>query len=419
MKKLRTFLALTCLMCCLALLAGCGGDTPKDTTPVGNEKEANYSVTVRNALGEPQSGVIVRFMNGGEQVSMQVTDENGTAAKTLTKGEYTVELAFTDSQNSYHSNADGLTLTAEKPAGAVELAYALGGEPTPLGEGQAYPVQAGCTWVNAAAGSRSYYLFTPTEAGTYEISVVGSGVAVGYYGTPHFVQTENAIEVEDNRFTISVSADMVSTGNTGTTVLVIGVDALDADVTGCTLIVRRIGDAEFDPATEPWTVYEPTVTVSPYTLPAGAKLREFDLSAATGTYNLVFSEADGFYHLDSADGPLVLVRLTEPTPYLEAIATILREYSGMGKYFFGENGEFLKKESYTECLLTYSDNADKESGVYPLTQDLMYMLQQRGEYVGWWDAESPSCLFLDQNGALYPNVNLEHAWLFLCCYIEG
>lgn len=419
MKKTKILFALVCLVCCLALLAGCGNTTPGDTTPAGNENEASYCVTVKDALGIPQSGVIVRFMQGGEQISMQVTDENGAASKTLAKGEYTVELAFTNSEQSYCYDTGDLTLTAENTALDISLAYALSGEPTSLGDSQAYAVKTGCTWVNVTSQGRSYYLFTPTEAGTYEIGVVGSGVSVGYYGAPHFVQSESAAEVVDNKFTVSVSAGMIGTSGTGTSVLVIGVDAADANITGCVLTVQRIGDPERTPADEPWMVYQPTVTVAPYTLPAGAKIQEFDLSAATGTYDLVFSEADGFYHLDSAEGPLVLVRLTKPTQYLEAIETILREYSGMGKYFFDENGEFVKKENYTDCLLTYSDNADEEYGVYPLTEDLKYMLQQRGEYVGWWDQDSPGFLFQDDAGVPIPGINLEHAWLFLCCYIEG
>lgn len=424
MKKIRMIFAVISLVCSLALLAGCDGQNPGETTaPVGNETEASYSVTVKDALGNAYSGVIVRFMQGGEQVTMQVADENGVAAKVLEKGEYTVELAFTSSDESYYYDTSDLTLTADKTALEISLSYALGENASNLTVGadqnQAYRVGTGCTYVTVSAEGRSYYLFTPTEAGTYEIGVVGNGTAVGYYGAPHFVQSESAAEVVDNKFTISVSSDMIGTGNTGTSVLVIGVDAVEADTTGCILTIQRIGDAAFNPANEPWMVYQPTVTVSPYTVPAGAKIQEFDLSAATGTYNLVFNEADGYYHLNSADGPLVLVRLTQPTEYLEAIATILREYSGMGKYFYDENGEFTKKENYTDCLLTYSDNADEEYGVYPLTEDLKYMLQQRGEYVGWWEQDSHGFLFQDETGIPIPGINLEHAWLFLCCYMEG
>lgn len=424
MKKIRMILAAVSLLCCFALLAGCGEQKPGETTaPVGNETEASYQVTVKDALGNAYPGVIVRFMRGGEQIAMQVTDANGVAAKVMDKGEYTVELAFTNNDRSYHYGNGDMTLTPEKTAMELSLAYALGEDASDLAVGadqkQAYRVSTGCTYVTVSAEGRSYYLFTPTEAGTYEFGVIGNGAAVGYYGAPHFVQSQSAAEVVDNKFTISVSSDMIGTGNTGTSVLVIGVDAVEADTTGCILTIQRIGDAAFSPANEPWVVYQPTVTVSPYTVPAGAKIQEFDLSAATGSYNLVFNQADGYYHLNSADGPLVLMRLTQPSAYLEAIATILREYSGMGKYFYDDNGEFLKKENYTDCLLTYSDNADETYGVYPLTEDLKYMIQQRGEYVGWWDQDSHGFLFQDDAGIPLPGINPEHAWLFLCCYIEG
>lgn len=419
MKNTKIFFTAICLLCCVALLAACGENTPKDTTG-DNSTEADYTVTVRDALGQSYAGVIVRFMQNGQQVTMQVTDENGAVSKNLPKGEYTVELAFTGNDRSYYYDTADLKLTAEKTALTVELAYALSGEPVTLGaQGEqvdAYHVQTGCTWVNVGS-QRSYYLFTPTEQGTYEFGVVGDAT-VGYYGAPHFVQSQNAAEVVDGKFTVSVSASMIGTGNTGTTVLVIGVDGAKEGTENCVLTVRRIGDSAFNPAEQPWVIYQPKNEVKSYTLPAGAKLQEFDLSAATGTYKLVLG-SDGYYHLNSADGALVLVRLGQPSAYLEAIETILREYSGMGKYFYNENGEFVRKESYTECLLTYSDAADEETGVYPLNDDLKYMLEQRGEYVGWWNPDGNGFLFRDETGLPLPGVNPEHGMLFLCCYIEG
>jgi hypothetical protein len=58
---------------------------------------------------------------------------------------------------------------------------------------------------------------------------------------------------------------------------------------------------------------------------------------------------------------------------------------------------------------------DQKSGVYPLTQDLYYIIHQRGEYVGWWDSSSATYLFVDDNGNPVVGINEEIAWLFLCC----
>ena len=76
-------LAITLILSCAALFS-CGA------------KEIEYTVNVKDALGNPySSGIIVNFMQNGERAAMQAVDENGTAKKTLTKGDYTVELDFT------------------------------------------------------------------------------------------------------------------------------------------------------------------------------------------------------------------------------------------------------------------------------------------------------------------------------------
>lgn len=419
MKRILALVLAAMLLC----FAGCGTDVPEETggtTPVETtlSTEATYSVTVASPVGEPWAGIIVRFMQDGQQVAMQVTDDNGVARKILPKGEYTVELAFTDANTLYYYDATGLTLSADSTEITVTLCYMAGESFGQLNDRPAYVVGTGCTYVPVAADGRTYYTFTPTQAGTYEIRLVSGDATLGHYGSPHFVQSESVDQVVDNCLTISVSAGMIGTGETGTSVYVLGLDGAKG-TEGCVLSVSRIGDPQWTAADEPWLIYQPTAVLSQYTLPSGAIIKEFDLSAPAGTYSLVFNPADGFYHLNTAEGPLVLARLGVPTAYLEAVEVILKEYSGMGKYFYDENGNFLKKESYTECLLTYCDYLDEEYGVYPLTEDLMYMLTQRGEYAGWWNPQSAGFLFNDDQGLPLPDVNLENAWLFLFCYIEN
>jgi len=62
---------------------------------------------------------------------------------------------------------------------------------------------------------------------------------------------------------------------------------------------------------------------------------------------------------------------------------------------------------------------DEDKGVYPLTKDLMYIIQQRGEHSGWFDPNASMYLFKDVNGEMVPGINTQIAWLFMCCYISG
>lgn len=400
----------------LLSIAACQ-DTQKPTDPPTDPAPAEISCTVKvvDALGAPYTdGVIVRFLQGGSQAAMQPVSAEGVAAKTLPAGEYTLDLVFTDSNAKFHYDVSGLTLSAENTEAQIVLARLPGDEVyqlyAPDGEYQAPIIGAGCYHFEFRAGM-NYFLFRPTEPGTYVFSLPGTKAVIGYYGMPHFVQSQSALEVVDNTVTLSVKASMIS--DSDASFYVIGAQA-DAACTG-TLAIQRTGDPQWDISDEPWIVYGTTADLAPYTLPEGAKLESFDLTAETGAYTLV-KAADGTYHLGSAEGPAVLVYLGEKTAYLDDLVTVATN-SAVCKYFYDEAGNFLKKESYNECLLQYAEVMDETAGVYPLTDDLIYILQQRGDYYGWWDMSAGTCIFLDANGAPIPGINPEIAWLFACCYI--
>lgn len=413
----RTLSLVLAVLLCAAMLAACGEQGAAEETTL-NTNEAAYRVSVVDALGTPYTeGIIVSFTGEDGQTVMQKVNEAGVAEKTLTKGTYAVSLMFTGDESAYHYDATGLEVTAEATELQVILAQTLSGESHTLyaqsADREAYYVNAGCTYVTLKSGERNYYLFAPTTEGTYEISVIGDVESIGYYGAPHFVQDINVGDVVDNVLTVSITASMIGTGNTGTTVLVIGVDAGSAET--AVLTINRIGAHQWTVEDEPWIVYEPTVQLNPYKLPAGASTADFDLTAS---YNLVYNEKDGFYHLDSADGPLVLVELAEANQYLDSFKTIL-ENTAIRRYFFDENGEFVKKEEYSNCVLEYLNYVDEDNGVYPLTEDLKYIIQQHGDYAGWFDKDSGQYLFVDANGMPLAGIQEETSWLFMCCYIEN
>ena len=411
MRKRNLVLRLLAWMVLGLLLAGCGFRTPVETFG-----ETTYRVRVQDALGTPYtSGVVVCFLQDGRRKATQEISASGIAEKVLPTGTYTVELMFTEPGAAGYCDSTNTVLSAANPELTLVLAHRATAA-VPLFadcERTAYRVELGSTYVMLPE-ARNYFLFTPTQPGTYQFSVTDDSAAIGYYGTPHFVQSESVAQVVSNTVTVSVSADMIGTDGADTTVLVIGVDRGKGDA--CMLHIRRIGEPEHTLAQEPWSIYEKTVPLAPYMLPENAQLGEFDLTAASDAYTLVLNENDHFYHLHSADGPVVLVRLGVDSEYLACFKTIL-ETSGVSEYFFDDTGAFVKKVSYSECLLVYIANMDTEQGVYPLTEDLKCIIQQRGAYVGWFDTGSSLYLFKDANGAPIPDINPEISWLFMCCYL--
>ena len=286
-------------------------------------------------------------------------------------------------------------------------------------EYDAYYVEAGCTYVKLIEAGKNYFVFAPKQAGVYEFSVVGQGV-IGSYGTPNFAYNVGDAEVTDNTFTKTIRQDMIGTNGTGTVELVVGIETETADV-NTFLCVRRVGDP---PVVVEWEDYQSTYTPEKYTLPAGSTLANFDL---TQSYTLVYNENDQFYHLNSADGPLVLVRLLSANDYSGFAFGNILFGSNIGSYHYDENGTLIKRVLYNNCIQQYlgditgqgenmkftGGKCDDTEGVYPLTKDLESILRNYGEYMGYWDSENLNYLF-----AGMVNLNVESAWLFACCYLQ-
>ena len=411
MKLKRCIALLLAVVLCIGVFSACGGSS-----------DAAYTVKVTDAQGNASAGVIVKFLQNGAQVAMQPVNAQGVAEKTLAKGDYTVELVFTGDNTGGYYDQDAAVLTKDKTSLEITLYNSVSGEGTDLfapsltgEEGKthkAHNVTVGSTYIQVEAGERNYFLFTPTQAGTYQVTVDNSALKLGYYGSPYFVQKESVVEIVDNAFTISISASMIGSGSTGSVCLVIGVDGI-AEKTGCVLSVVRTGDPQHGIEDEPWTLYQTTHTPAPFslTLAAGEELTYVDIKGTTQANQVVYNAADGFYHFGTADGPVVYVHLGKKAPNV-SLQTMIQGDGPVGgaplrKYFYDNDGKFIKKEDYTDIMTGYFANMDQNLGIYPLNSDLVYILQNGCS--GWWDATSPDYIF--------EGCNPEIGWMFALCYV--
>ena len=83
-KRHVAFLAALALMVIL-VLTGCGGGEPAPTAQQNADVE--YKVTLTDALGNVYSdGIIVKFLQDGQEIAMQVVGADGTAVKKLPAG---------------------------------------------------------------------------------------------------------------------------------------------------------------------------------------------------------------------------------------------------------------------------------------------------------------------------------------------
>ena len=267
-------------------------------------------------------------------------------------------------------------------------------------------------------GARSYFLFSPTIDGVYKVSISTDGEAtVGCYGGNVINVSEHSIfPVENNEFEFSVHKSMISSQGT---IYVLGITA-DKSVTEATIYIDRVSDVPISILDIPWT--NPTVGVlSKQSLAyqnKTATLNNLDLMDKNLT--VVLNKNDGYYHLGTADGPLIYVRLTTPITYFgndgDAMSSFQTMFDGafMGAYFYDDLGNPLRKEQYNEAMEIYYDATDS-LGVYPLDELLAYMIKNHGENTGWWEAGSPGDIF-DFYGVKMPPV--ENAWLFAMCTVS-
>lgn len=113
--------------------------------------------------------------------------------------------------------------------------------------------------------------------------------------------------------------------------------------------------------------------------------------------------ADGFYHLDNANGPKLYACLNDPMMPLYnlrepgQIMAIVLKPDNTADYKVDYNGAF---DEYWACV-------DAATGFYPLTDDLIIMFKNVGDNHKWYG----------EGGWL--DIDAEDGWMYSCYYYEG
>ena len=366
-----------------------------------------------NLLSSDGNNTLSVAVSAGDQVQISVAAVSDAQGNLYPAAEFETAVAFTG-KNTKPPVVDPDPQPPTEPSEPTEPTIPIdpnreinkGMEYTELYVGNAYHILEGETAVELHIGAETYFFFTPTQAGVYKFT---ASSPISYYGTnTSFIwdQTGTLEDFANNTFTINIKES-----NLGASYL-LAVTAEEGVWEGI-ISVTRISGPVLDETDAPWTEYKPTHTPNPdfaFQNPDGKELTYVDVSGNSADY-AIYRDADGFYHLGSSSGPMVYVDLGEFAPYL-SISTMLGT-TGLKKYFYDDSGKFLKKEDYTACMLAYVDCMDDKTGLYPLTDDLIYIFKEYGESVGWWtNTPTSSYLFHDVS-----NLNTDIAWMFACCFI--
>lgn len=385
-----------------------GGSTGEENPDDGS---AAYTVNVTDYFGNAMSGVTVTFLKDGTVAGLREVDANGSAVMNLPKDVYTVSLSF--GSGSYYCDTSEVVLSDNATSVTIVAVPKCSGEYEQLYVGDAYYIPLGATYVDGMqANVTNFFLFEPTQSGVYKLTTSDPSAVISFWGsnTNFIFDQTSSTDYADNAFTITVKEE-----NIGNFPNIFGVTGAE----DCIIIITRVGDVYIPPeeAAE-WIIYEATTAPKSFklTLSAGQSLTYVNLAGKTSDYQLV-KGADGYYHLKSTTGPIMYVNLGLSAPYLsfyEMVGKTELSASNIRNVFYDDEGNFVKKEDYFNCMLSYVDCIDATYGVYPLTDDLIYIIQNCGEYRGWWDVNDPTHQFVF--GSIQ-GLNSEINWMFACCYV--
>ena len=233
------------------------------------------------------------------------------------------------------------------------------------------------------------YVFAPTEKGKYTISTDDGVIGIVSY-IDMWVQN---VPTADN---VNATEIVWECNSVGQSIMV----AINSAVDTAAITVTR--EELVEKETVPWIRYENKVKPEAFVLES-----DFDEMMYVDTFDSVNDKAvlgeDGFYHLNDKYGPILYVCLSDSLMNLSDAWG----YGQLKEVIVDENGEIVERTDFYYAFEEYFNCADPDTGVYPLTVDLIEMFRRIGAYHGWYGEKG------------YIGGDLEDAWMFACYYNEG
>ena len=404
MKK-RFFLIAALSTCALACVATACGTTDNSTPAQSTPEESTPAAPIRyqfKALApsdvdfsELGTKVVVYNPDGSVAASLRL-DNSGERTKTLTPAEYTVRLETANGDTVYETKTD---LTCDTPVMLYYLETPVTSDDYAMNQ-----IDNGYYALTLTRYNPTFYAFTAKTAGTYRILSLGNAdVELNVHdGSEVWVNPVPALTVDDvsasdvnfayefqvtpadienmadnGFYQVYFSVDFSSKAtdfDANTTILYAdkinnNYDAPTGDDTPETIVLTKADDALYDDAGNivPFAAQNGTLTELPYNA------------------ELVYNETDRYYHIGSANGPLVVMPFTvAPSRYLDmAFNTVgnpeLNENalpSTLYLTFVDETTGKKTVKEYNTLINEVYPSAVNTDGVYPLTQEMYEFVRQ-------------------------------------------
>ena len=398
------------------------GHSFKDGTCQGCGTVEPYGVWIVDGLGNPMSDIIVKVMKDGELVKMYPY-KGEFLSMPLDNGSYQLELDLSQLGASYTFDEAACVLTPQARTTVIRLFQGIVAETEffvgyPIeADYKAYYISAGSTMVTLTPNDYTFFIFAPETAAIYTITYeCSSNLQISYHGGSFFAQGRDLTpDSSDANFYENGISLNVYASNIGSE-YVIGVTSASAD--SCILNIKNVGDPGTRIEDAPWTSYleDEDKVEADLSVSKDGVYTTIDISDLT--VKAVYNETDGYYHLGTADGPIIFIDLTSDSSYVSSIQTICGNQR-MGAYIYDPYGNVVEKRSYNELFIQYgmpetADSVVQDPVRVPLTEKLAEAIKSFGDKNGWWDPDAESNIF--KTALLGAPYNQEYAWLLFCGY---
>jgi len=234
--------------------------------------------------------------------------------------------------------------------------------------------------------------FAPDAVGKYTVSCSSNTLAlVSTNGMWINIGSSTSAVADDVQFSDTFTWDCIGVGQS-IWVAVSGEGTAEIDVSMEEIVIKEI----------PKVIYKNIKTPGAFTFPATVDTDAIDyVDTFDGVEDVAVLGEDGYYHLNTADGPILFVKLNESMMSLADA----RAYGQLKSLvYYGEEIDHIV--DYNEAFDEYWDCADPATGYYPLTEDLIVYYKEIGNYHGWYGEEG------------WIGGNEADAWMFACYYTE-
>lgn len=250
-------------------------------------------------------------------------------------------------------------------------------------------LELGTKIYEASSLEYTVYSFEPTEVGKYTISTTNSLVAIASY-------TDMWVTIEPTAETVTEASVVWDCTAVGQGILIGALSKADG-------VAITVSKDDINIITYPTVHYENTKTPEAFKF-EGNKDNLIPVDVEDGVKAKAELGLDGYYHLDNANGPILYACLNDPMQPLQA----LREPGQIFVIIYKENGVDVDyKVDYNSAFDEYWSCIDANTGLYPLTYDLMMMFQNVGDQHNWYG----------EGGWI--GIDKEDGWMYACYYYEG